>query len=57
MTVGELTNFLKQYPENANVTMLSLNQDNPVKEDIGIQDVLAIYSTNECIRIVIRPEA
>lgn len=56
MTVGEIIDFLKNYQEDIPVTMLSLNQDNPLEDDIGVKEIIAISFSDGSIRIVIRPE-
>lgn len=56
MTVLELVNFLRDYDDECMVRMLQCADDNPVKDDVPVGDVLAIESATDCTYIVIIPQ-
>ena len=55
MTVGEIVDFLNKYQEGIPVSMLSLEHDNPMEDDIPVKEIVAITSSDGSVKIVIRP--
>lgn len=56
MTVREITDFLSKYNEDISVTMIQCATDNPMTDDILINEIVAITrSSDEVPSLVMIP--
>ena len=55
MTIGQLRSFIDDYDDECIVTMLQNSTDNPMLDDMLIQDVIAIERYSGDTTIVLIP--
>lgn len=56
MTVGDLVNFLSEFPEDCPVTMLTCPDDNPMFDTLETGDIFAIRKLTGERTIVLVPK-
>ena len=56
MTVQEIIDFLSHYEGTAVVTMVQCKDDNPMSDDLMINNIVSIHDRHGKVQIVIIPE-
>lgn len=56
MTVQEIIDFLSHYDGAAVVTMVQCKDDNPMSDDLMINNIVSIHDRHGNVQIVIIPE-